>query len=391
MFLLAPTLLGGCSAPDVTADFEARKAAALGPAHTPGDSWTQEGVVRLSPPLVTALLADSIQGELDGLGGFEVSIGSAEPTVTLDAIELSDGACAGCIGVEAELSGQVVLKLGKAKTKVPWEGTLSADLGFDTKGAGDGRHITMGLESIRKLKVSTGDAKVDLSGALKTWGEQLFSRVDDIDLGAYGGEELHLQDIRIEPEGAGLRVAFVTDVPAPGELTRIGSGPKEGFQVILHEDSLLSYARREAFAAGSLDYDIWAVPTKLEVNGHSFEMGLRVWRIEGTGWWRDYTVVGDITAEGGMLGLAATSIEEGKKSEGAESVDPLAFLAEAAVVPLMMDAAQAAAPTRSRITAGTIGMNSSIEDAYGAGDALVLVGAATVGPAEKASGGLLKR
>jgi len=385
--------LVGCSSPDVAPEFEARRAAALAPAPALTASWDEDGVVRLSPPLVRALLEQSAQAELDALEGLEVSIGSATPTVAVESIELDEGDCEGCIAAKAKLSGDVSLKIGPAKSNVAWEGTLKAQVAFETTAADDGRHIQMSVRSVDTLKIAHDKSRVNLSGPLQTWGTELFSRLEPMDLGAYGGEDLGLLDIRIEPEGGGLDIPFHTDVPSPGDLGATGAAPTQGFVVLVDEQSLVSLAAREAFSAGALEHDLWAEPTSLDVEGRNFELGLRVWRIAEDSWWRDYLVRGDVTVEGYMLGLQATELEAVDSSEGAEAIDALAVLGESVFMDEILEAAQATLPTRSRVTAGSIGMTSQLTDAYGAKGHLVLVGSAEVGPAEKkkVSEGLLKK
>ena len=384
MFHLAHSLLVGCSSPDVSKDFEAARAAAEATPPALDADWRPEGVVRLSPPLVTELLEQGAQGELDELGGLALKVGSATPTFEVESVELDDGDCAGCIEVKAKIAGEVALQVGPVKTRVPWNGTATVDVGFETSEAGDGRHVLMTVATVKKLKLSHEKSRVNLSEPLEAWSGELLGRVEPMDLGAYGGEDLHLRDIRIEPAGAGLDVVFATDVPNAGTLGSLGEAPDDGWVVRVDERSLLAYARREAFAAGPMDYDVWAEPTSLSLEGHRFEMGLRLWRMaEDSSWWRDYAVQGDLETRGSMLSLTATGVEGLQNSKGAEAIDALAFVTEAAAMPVLLDAAHETVPARSRVTAGSIGMTSTLDDAYGDEGALVLVGSSNVGPAEK--------
>jgi hypothetical protein len=382
-------LLLACSNPELQADYDARKTAALADPGPPASGWRAEGALRLSAELLEELIAASIKSESKAAEPINLSgLGTLKPVLTLDRFKLVDGDCKTCIGAEGTLSGNAIIKVAGIKKKIPFTADFTLDMSFETETRAnkDGsalRHIILKPSKVRKLKVELSGAgkALDLEKPLKTYGEQVLERIEPVDLGDLGGPELHLRDVRVKEEGGVMRIELLTDAPENAQVRSWPEVPEQGFQVVMSEAALLNIARREAFTLGEVSpgTGIYAEPTSLDLEGQGFEMGLRIWRLDGTDWWRDYTLSGDISILKEELVLKATSVEEGDKSKGAGIADPLALIGEAYIMRILQDSAQGALPGSEQFEVGSSAWNVVLEDAQGVGENLVMSGRIRVG------------
>jgi hypothetical protein len=133
--------------------------------------------------------------------------------------------------------------------------------------------------------------------------------------------------------------------------------------------------------------EVWAEPTSLDLDGGEFALGLRLWRLKGKGWWRDYTIRGDLTLVNQVLKLQPKEVQEGERSQGAALVDPLALLGESLILRVIEDAAAQSVPIGQATSVGGLTLKAKVSQAQGVADALMLSGDATVRAAnEKAAG-----
>ena len=382
-------LLLACTNPALQDEYDARKTAALASPGEPASGWRAEGALRLSAQLLEELMAASIKSESKAAEPIDLSgLGTLKPVLTLDKFKLVDGDCKTCVGAEGTISGNAIIKVAGIKKKIPFTADFTLDMTFETEartskdGAGL-RHIILKPSKVRKLRVElSGAAKaLDLEKPLKTYGEQVLERIEPIDLGDLGGPELHLRDVRVKEEDGVMRIELLTDAPKNVPVKSWPEVPQQGFQVVMSEAALLSIARREAFTLGEVapGTGIYAEPTSLDLDGMGFEMGLRVWRLDGNDWWRDYTLSGDISILKEELVLKATEVEEGEKSKGAGIADPLALIGEAYIMRILQDSAQGALPGSEQFEVGSSAWTVVLEDAQGVGENLVMSGRIRVG------------
>jgi hypothetical protein len=121
----------------------------------------------------------------------------------------------------------------------------------------------------------------------------------------------------VDPDGRAIRVAMLSDASHPGRLP--AREPKVDADWLLEAapDSIVWIARREAFELGPQAYGVVAVPERFALTGDRFDLGLRLWRTEAPGWWRDYTATGTVAVQRGKIRLSAKDVQEGPKSSGA--------------------------------------------------------------------------
>jgi hypothetical protein len=135
--------------------------------------------------------------------------------------------------------------------------------------------------------------------------------------------------MRIDGRPGILELQALTDVPQPGAVGP-GDGPPNGadWSVRIAQQTVLSLARREAFKAGPQALDLAVDPRDLRIKGGDFELDMRLWSLGGFGWWRDYTVKGEILMRGEDMVLRGTDAAEGEHSPGAGLANPLVALAD---------------------------------------------------------------
>ena len=142
-------------------------------------------------------------------------------------------------------------------------------------------------------------------------------------------------------------------------------------------------------AAEPLDFDIVPEPTHLTIEGDTFELGLRLWRVSGRGWWRDYTISGTVEAGTKRVLLAPVSVTKDAASPGAALVDPLAFLGQGVILRTIESALNTSMPA-SRADR-FIGLDAalSVSKVQGEHGAVIVDGTLALTPAK--SGGKRKR
>ena len=377
-------LLLACSAEDVTAEFEARKAEALGPPAQLESGWEQEVVLLLGDEVVTRMVTGAVDAELAKTKPVDVAgLGKVKLKTRLEHLKLIKAQCDGCVGVRGRLEGTANVKVGKVKKTLPLTVKFKAQVEFASKDAGlRGRNLVMSLRKVQDLEVEAGSLGAQLSKPLRNWSQELLEEVEEVDLGPVGSEDLPLRDVRLQGSPQGLRIEALASCVGPCGTAVDPDWDGEGFQVVVSEALLLDTARKAAFAEGDISgdhaLDIWAEPTSLDVDGDRFEMELRLWRIEGTGWWRDYTLRGPLALERGHLKLSADELEESGRSDGAAVVDPLAWLGEWLILDTMADSAHGAFPARDAFAVGDLQLTTTLKTLHGEGDALVLDGEVAV-------------
>lgn len=381
-------LLFSCSNPALQEEYEARKAAALSAPGEVPKGWEAEGALRMCGPAMEQMLGTAIARESKAARPMDVKgMGTIKPVLELKSFKLIEPACKECVGTKGRLEGNAEVKVAGIKTKIPFKANFEMDLRFSSEQRGERRHIVLTPQEVRKLKVKfEGAAPMNLSGVVEKYGAQVLAQIDPVDLGDLGGPELHLRDARVVGDGGCMRIELLTDAPEPAAVGKWPKAPEEGWQAVVSEEALLAIARREAFALGDVadGMGIYAEPTSLDVDGDAFTLGLRVWRLGGPDWWRDYTLKGSLAVKGQELVLAADEVIEGPKSEGAGVADPLALVGEAYLMRILQDSAQGALPAADSFSMGSSQWSVVTEDARGVGDSLVISGKIQIGKSKKA-------
>ncbi|MCO4743639.1 MAG: hypothetical protein KC912_02545 [Proteobacteria bacterium] len=382
--ILGCTLLAGCPS-SVLDDYEAAREAALAIPGAPGANWKPDAVVSLSEPLLDAILAEALReggalnDELPIRGPLGVS-GKVRPDLTIDSLELSPSSgCESCLSVDAELSGSVRWTLGPAKGTVPIDAVVSLDTELGATKTAEGWEVFARPDDVREVSVDLGSGGRQIAtlaeGPLKEWvQEAVKERTKPVRLTRFEADELPLRAVRILPVDSGVRVEMLTMAPGSSTAKVPSVVPASGWRLDISPDSLLALAKRASFEAGAVSHDVVVEPTGIAISHTGFEMDLRLWRVKGAGWWRDYHAEGDVEVKGARVKLTPNEVEERGKSPGAVMVDPLAALGHGVILKAIEDSLATSVPGVHRTGGARRTTEVQITEVDGTGAMIKLAG-----------------
>lgn len=370
---LAIPLLLGC-AKSVLPDYEAAKREALAaPAALPSN-WKPDAVLHLSQDLVDAWLGAALDAHGTLTGTIDTGLAELTPKLTVRELALTRApGCVDCLQVNATLEGRVgwstVLGSGATDAEV----TLAFDAVFEAAPRSDGVWVVRATpRRVRDLKVDiAGAALVDAKVPIRAWlDDALAQQIGPIALAELGSSDLPLLGARVVPSGRTVQVQLHTASPTPVAVPTDRVRPADDWQVTLSQDSLLDLARAATFRHGAVGYDVVPEPTTLRIDGNGFVLGLRLWRVRGRGWWRDYVVRGTVETKPRRVLLVPGTVEEGPRSPGAVWVDPLAALAEGVVLKTIEKALTTSLPASHEGVTENVAMTLEIATVSGNGTVL---------------------
>ncbi len=333
--------LGGC-APQVISLYEQTRVEALAkPSPAPKD-WKPDAVLDLAPTQLDALVAMGVQAS----GGLEKTYSgklllypaTVKTALLVDRVDLSPSTrCKTCFTVDLRLKGDVHWTWASREGTVP----IGAGVAFDTEflSALHDRQwdVTAKLHDVKSLDIHVKGVETTLRPLLETslggWlREELLADAREVQLGSFGSADVPLRGFRLAPLGEGVRLEMLSGAKRSSAVVAPDAPPESGFRVSMATDSVISLARAAAFEAGALSYGVVAEPTRLGFQGANFDLGMRLWRPVGRGWWRDYTVQGAAATSANGVSLTPRDVMEGERSKGAVFSDPLAALGEGVIL-----------------------------------------------------------
>lgn len=345
--LLLPHLLGCAS---IIPQYEAAMERALAaPPPTPTE-WIPDAVLHLSDEAVNTIIQTAIEDYGTFSSTVDLKIATVTPDLGLVSMEISAGNnCDECLGIAMELDGALSWEtmLGSGSTTLAATGSLDAkfDLSRDEQ---DNWIVSVQPQRFRWLDVTLGQVTAGVSGIgerVQDWIDRnLVAAVPPQQIMVIASEDLPLADLKIVPNDNSIQFQLLTQSAERGHVVVDGSRPESGWRMDLSPESLIALARAEAFKADPMTRGIVAEPTLLSMDGDAFQMGLRLWRTEGRGWWRDYLINGAIAVAEDEIRLTATSVEQVDKSAGAAAADPLAALAKGLILKYIEDAFETSIP-----------------------------------------------
>lgn len=384
--VLALTLLG-CT-PDVTHLYAGERETALAVATDVPAGWKPDAAVAiasrdlavaLSAVVTTAVSADRPAITLPLPLGIQASL---KPDLKVKRAKISSTTdCAACFSLDIALEGDARWEAGPASGTVPISAAATAIIAVSVR---DGSIVEVKPRRIGSLAVevpSLGNLRVNASGPLQEWlRATLLNKVPAIRVATLAVSALPVRDLRLTTSADRLQIEILTNVPG-GVALRALPAPSSGVEVALSESVLSGLARRAAFKAGTLDLDVAVDPRKIEVEGEQFTMDLRLWRLVGRGWYRDYSVTGSLGVTRGTrprLTLSATDARETGASPGAIFVDPIAALFQSKILDAIVDAMDRSLPAQAEQRVAGVGMQAKATEARGLDDALHLYGSLEV-------------
>lgn len=358
--MLLALVLASCT-PDVRGLYDREAAEAMARATGVPDAWAPDLVVGLATPAVneafqTALdvvLAESVEPlRVRGPIGATAEV---RPELRAESVRIRpDDACAGCFGFDALLKGPVHWRLGPAEGRVGGSFAVAGEVQLAIE---DGRRLTLTPRAVKKVRLAAGDLGAiggPVDEALQAWITRLVAeRVGPLRLTEVDTSRLPVRALRLATGAEGAAVEVLTDVPGSAAV-RGWTWPEDGGALMVSDSALAGLARRAAFAAGPQQLEVAVDPRALRVTGTGFDLDLRVYRLVGRGWWRDYAVRGDVKVEKAKLRLVAREASEVGQSKGAGLVDPLAALFEGKILEAVVDHLDAAIPGRQAAAAGPV-------------------------------------
>lgn len=382
--MLSLVLLWGCAG-NIQALYDAEREAVLGRPGAPGAEWAPDIRVQLSDETLQDLARGAVDAGLldvrktlsiDGPLGISASV---TPRASVQSLQVRPKkGCDDCLKVTAALQGNAGWAVGPVKGKLPWSAELTAVLRFTADKAGKGFDLTGTLANVTDLEVRAGKAKsIDLGPALKGWARDALKQAPPLRLGRIGGAALPIRRLRLSTAGGQVEVQALSDVPGWAPVRSVPP-PKTGWSVAVSEATVGALVRREAFEMGLLDLNLALDPRSIDFEGDTFSMDLRLWRLQGAGWWRDYTVNGTARVANGKLTLRSKTAEERGKSPGAGLADPLALLVEGRILDEVAKGLRQAVPTTQEAALKGATFRAEATGLETVGDAVVLVGTASL-------------
>lgn len=325
--------------PDIGALYEEERKHALAVASAPRGDWEPDLVVSAGHDTIESLVLVQLQGALDGLApaGKESGLASVEMDLRAREVELaSSDECPACLKLQVTVDGTVTAGVLGVRAATPVKGTVRGqlELGFE-----EGLRAVVKVRKIKKVELEAhefdllGLGRVDtiFDDVLRDAVIAALPPIPVVDLASTG---LPILLLRTRTHRNGLRVEALTNVPntEPASIEDVGPA---GLRLGISTPALVGLVRRASFERGLLpELDVGIDPRQITLDGDRFTLDLRLWRLVGSGWWRDYRAGGKLRISGGKLVLDVQkgSVEETGASPGAALVDPLAALAQSQVL-----------------------------------------------------------
>jgi hypothetical protein len=386
-------VVAGC-AKSVVPEYELRRDSTLAPPPPAADGWRPDAVVALSP----SMLEKVVQLGLDRSGSLKkkVDLGGRAfitPSLQVSALKLSEGrACPACLRVDADLTGTVSWRIGNSSGEQP----LGGDLGFELEL--EARRDGWTWEVVGRPR-AVSDAKLEIDGrtfktveklaegAVQDWAQNhVFESMPPLVVARMDVADLPLRAVRAVSGGeGGVRLELLTEsqqaapvLPPPS----VQAG--EDWAMVLAESALLHVLRKEAFAMGPLTHGVAIEPTGLDLQDKTFDLHLRLWRIEGRSWWRDVSTRGTWEPTDRGFRLSAVAAKEIDQSKRAGLADPLAALVEGRILAHIEEAIETTLPGGREGTLGGVPVEARVTRVKALGDGLAVGGTARVGSGGKA-------
>ncbi len=384
--------LAACS-PNVAALYEEQRTAALEVASERPAEWAPDASLSLAGPDFQAAVQSALKAALareQPALSVNLPLGltaSLRPVFSAEEARLRPSAtCPSCLDFDATLVGRAAWSLGPAGGTIPLD--VSAEGVFALEVA-EGHVIEAVPRAVTSIRVRVSDfagLKFNPSRELQEYLTQTLAstlprvRIVDLDTSA-----LPLRDLRLRSQGGAIRIELLTNVPGARSIAAI-EAPTEGVRLTLSETALIGLARRAAFQQGELAMDVYADPLAMNIEGTDFTLDLRLWRLVGRGWWRDYRVHGQLSVQGGAIQLVPKRTEELAHSVGAGIVDPLAILFEARILEAITNAVAQSLPASQAQDLGVVRMRAETTAVHGRDGTLIVDGTLVIRAPEPPGG-----
>lgn len=379
----------GC-AKDIKPEYAARRAAVLAPPTEVPAGWDGDGYLVLSDDLFDELVGAA----LDKSGAFrrKVELGRrAHFTPALALTQLSflpSDRCDTCVRVEVELDGRCSWQIGNSSGERPLSGHIDFDAEISAVRQEADWVVQLAPRDVHEADLELGGRTFRTiqklaSGTIQDWAtEHLFENIKPIPITRFEAD-LPLRAVRVRTERDHLALELLTEAPAVDLVDPPTLQKGDDWALGVSQAALLHAARKAAFNKGELAHDVFAEPLDLRIDKGTFILDLRLWRLKGRGWWRDYRIRGTWTRVDGGFDFQAVEADETGRSKGARTVDPLAALAENKILHAVERAVSTTLPGGMNRPIGKLAVKPVVQSLAPRRDGVVARGTASISSSKK--------
>ncbi len=286
-----------------------------------------------------------------------------------------DENCSACLYINAKLSGAARVVAGPISGEVPFSARVRAIISVQVIPTDTAWKVIGDVESIEDIEISALDGWAAASiGPLRKWVSEAVKKMPPFVLGKVGGAKLPIRAARLHSDGRALELSVITSVADAVPIGPANRSVDGDWDVRLHPTTLAAILRYGGHLKGPGKHGIIDVPTALRVTEDTFELDIRLWRMVGSGWWRDFTVHGQVQVDGDELKLIPTESKPVAKSRNAGWVDPIFAIAERKTLTGVTNGVRRALPASTDANLGKMSLTPRITELYGNDDEIILQG-----------------
>jgi len=301
--------------------------------------------------------------------------------LAVKGVDLAAGACDSCLGVTSRLKGTLGIDTAVSRTRVPMtvDATFDAEVTVDQ--VGDSWVVQLQPRELRDLDVKLSRLGLGYARPLvRKWiDKNLLADVPPQEITTPDGDELPVRAVRVVPNEDAVQVHVLTAI-ARGRAVPIVHAIPVGWRLDISTETLAGLAATQAYRMGPLDHNVVPVPTSLALEDDRFTLGLRLWRLSGRGWWRDYEVTGTVGVARSKLELEPTEAKRVRASAGAAIADPLATLGQGVILDTIESALKTTLPAIHHEDIDELRTRVALNSLTGAQGVVIAEGRLHVGP-----------
>ena len=366
--------------PDVRGLYAAERARALATDSVVPPSWAPDVRVDIAAPALADAARASLDVALRDLQpvDFALPLGlNAEltPRLRVEGLAVEDMArCETCITTRVSLAGTLGWRLAGTSGDLPLRVDTTVGLAADVV---DATRVRARVEDVDRVTVSLGrieGLRLDPAPALKDAVRAAIARkAPPVVLGDLADAEMPLRAVRLRTRAGSLQAELLTDVPVSATVPD-APPPARGIRVRMADSVVTALARRAALQEGPVALDVVVDPRGIQLDADALTLDVRLWRLVGRGWWRDYRARGTLAVTDGKVKLGTVSADEVGSSKGSGFVDPLAALAQGRIVAAIEEALTEALPASTANDAGSVRMTATATRISGAAGVISIEG-----------------
>ncbi len=387
--LLSLLLLGSGCGPTIHGPYSEARMEALSETQHLVANWGPEALFHLDGALVEGVLKRLLR---EALTESEESYSTAlsdglsttlEPRYELRRLQWERRtSCPTCYRAKAVFDGRIPWAVGGQAGVLT--GGLEVDFDFWLRSSwkDDSSRLELVISEIQRVEGRSSDLRGEsLQPGLTAWAlARLQIALEPVLLVTVGGPSLPLLDIRVVPSEAGIRMEMASNVGARHPI-RTASPVLSGDWIAgISADTLLALARRGTFEQGANSAGLHADLRKLQLYEDRFKLFVRLWSVEGRGWWRDYALRGHILVEQNEILFQPDAVEPMGNSPRADDPEVMGLFIQNGWLDALSTSALQVLPLPARSERTFQVLTLDLQDAVGQDNVLWMAGEARVIP-----------